>query len=315
MTKPKCSVVIPAYKAAKTIEKAVRSCFLDPRITVEVIVVEDGVFDETAAVIEGLDVPVTFVQLEKNRGAQVARNTGLASVTSDAVMFLDSDDYLEPPLLSALYNTITETPSDIALGPMKTVDENGRLLSFYVPQQVESRAEIADRWLRGFSFPHPCAVMWRTSAIEAIGKWDEQITRNQDGELILRALRQGLNVALVQEGAGVYLDHSGERVSKVTNPKSYESQEIVLARLTEWHQAEPDVLRGSAIAEYCALEAAKAYNDGLLETGKAWEDKIKQFGKLQILSYQGRRNRILRLLAYKTLGIRRAEKLRRLLGI
>lgn len=315
MSKPKCSVVIPAYKAANTIEKAIRSCFLDDNITVEVIVVEDGVFDDTAAVIEQLEVPVTFVQLTANSGAQVARNTGLEKVTSDTVMFLDSDDYLEPPLLSALHQAIIEQESDIALGPMKTVDENNRLLSHFIPKSVESRAEIADRWLRGFSFPHPCAVMWRTSAIKAIGKWDEQITRNQDGELILRALRQHLKVALVQKGAGVYLDHSGERVSKVINPKSYESQEIVLARLTEWHQAEPEVMRASAIAEYCALEAAKAYNDGLINIGQAWENKISDFGKLRISSYQGRRNRTLRLLAYKAFGIRRAEKLRRLLGI
>lgn len=85
------SVVIPAYNAADTIEDALRSIFEQDCPPVEVIVVDDGSSDATAAVVSAFGAPVTLVR-QSNRGCGAATNAGMARVSSPLMAFLDADD-------------------------------------------------------------------------------------------------------------------------------------------------------------------------------------------------------------------------------
>lgn len=312
----KClSVVIPAYKAEKTIARTITSCFADPEVETQVVVIEDGVFDNTRAVIEGLDLPVTLITQEQNAGAQVARNLGLSKCEHDWVMFLDSDDHLEPPLLRGLIATAQQGDLDLVLGPMTTIDEQGHVLSEFTPPKNESRREILQRWLRGYSFPHPCGVLWKTQYVRDIGGWDERLKRNQDGEIILRALMTHAKVGTSQQGTSYYLDHSGPRVSKGASLATYEAQELILEMLVSWKSKDDEELK-PAISEFCALVSAKAYNDGHRQLGKKWENRTKEFGGLKIGGFtMGGKKREMRLAGYKLMGIATTERLRRLIGV
>ena len=103
---PLVSVVIPCYKAEKYIARAIDSVLAQPYVDVEVIVVEDGVFDNTKSIVSRYSDKVKFLSFEQNRGAPVARNAGLKEVSSEYVMFLDADDFLEGELLRGLYDIL-----------------------------------------------------------------------------------------------------------------------------------------------------------------------------------------------------------------
>src|SRR5690349_24044687 len=88
------SVVIPCYNQARYLGQAIESVLAQTRPACQIIVVDDGSVDETVQVATRYD----FVQClsQPNQGQGAARNVGLAHVTGNYVVFLDSDDRLLP---------------------------------------------------------------------------------------------------------------------------------------------------------------------------------------------------------------------------
>lgn len=92
------SVIIPAYKEEKNIEKTVRSIFnylKEKNIKHEIIVVTDGSTDKTNDIVRLLKTElstVELVDLEKNRGKGFAVKTGMLKARGDFRLFTDADN-------------------------------------------------------------------------------------------------------------------------------------------------------------------------------------------------------------------------------
>ena len=85
------SVVIPTYNRADFLREAIASALQQDYPNVELIVVDDGSRDDTAAVV-GEFGPAVHYLWQENRGVSAARNRGAAASTGDLIAFLDSDD-------------------------------------------------------------------------------------------------------------------------------------------------------------------------------------------------------------------------------
>jgi glycosyltransferase involved in cell wall biosynthesis len=96
MSEPTISVVIPAYRAAHTICRAVDSVLAQSHPAHEIIVVDDGSPDELGAIVTRRYGPRIILCRKPNGGAASARNLGIDVSTGDIVSFLDADDYWEP---------------------------------------------------------------------------------------------------------------------------------------------------------------------------------------------------------------------------
>lgn len=94
------SVVIPAYNAADTIKETLDSVGSQTRLADEVIVVDDGSTDDTAAVVSA-DYPDIKLVQTKNSGAAAALNKGISRCQGDLIAFLDADDIWMPGKLEA----------------------------------------------------------------------------------------------------------------------------------------------------------------------------------------------------------------------
>ena len=104
------SIIIPCYKAAATLRRAVASALTDAPSDIEILLVDDGNPDDTGALCDELtaaDPRITALHRE-NGGAGAARNTGLDAASGEWVLFLDADDALLPGLWSALDGVITD---------------------------------------------------------------------------------------------------------------------------------------------------------------------------------------------------------------
>lgn len=103
------SVIIPTYNRAGLIREAVESALAQVPQPLEVIVVDDGSTDDTAAVCATLPPPVRYVRQE-NAGPAAARNRGLRAARGDVVAFLDSDDVWFPGKLRTQLDALASAP-------------------------------------------------------------------------------------------------------------------------------------------------------------------------------------------------------------
>lgn len=87
------SVIIPTYNRERTIYRAIMSVLNQTHKNLEVIVVDDCSIDETERIVKNIkDERVMYIKLEKNSGANVARNKGIELAKYDLIAFQDSDD-------------------------------------------------------------------------------------------------------------------------------------------------------------------------------------------------------------------------------
>jgi glycosyltransferase involved in cell wall biosynthesis len=92
------SVVIPCFNAASFLEETLRSVLAQTHAPVEVIVVDDGSTDGSAAVAAAFG-PKVHVITQENRGESAARNVGMDHCRGDWIAFLDADDVWQPDKL------------------------------------------------------------------------------------------------------------------------------------------------------------------------------------------------------------------------
>ncbi len=109
---PQASVVIAAFNAERTVGSAVHSALSQTYPDVEVIVVDDGSTDRTAAIVEEIGDPRVRLVLKDHAGPAEARNAGAAAARGKYVAFLDSDDLLLPRYLE-----LTTSALDAAVNP------------------------------------------------------------------------------------------------------------------------------------------------------------------------------------------------------
>ncbi|WP_127792773.1 glycosyltransferase family A protein [Agromyces sp. LHK192] len=96
------SVILPTYNRARLIERAIGSVLSQTHRELELIVVDDGSTDDTAALVEQVgDERVSFIRQE-NAGAPSARNRGVAAARGAWVAFQDSDDEWDPGFLESV---------------------------------------------------------------------------------------------------------------------------------------------------------------------------------------------------------------------
>jgi glycosyltransferase involved in cell wall biosynthesis len=93
---PQVSVIIPAYNAERTLERAVNSCLLQEGVTYEIIIVDNNSTDGTLLVADRLAVAYSMITVsqETRQGAAAARNHGARLARGEWLQFLDADDVL-----------------------------------------------------------------------------------------------------------------------------------------------------------------------------------------------------------------------------
>jgi glycosyltransferase involved in cell wall biosynthesis len=113
------SVIIPAYNREAYLGAAIASVLTQTYPVTEIIVVDDGSTDRTAAISGAYGPPVRCITQE-NRGAGAARNTGLNAARGDFVALLDSDDlWLERKLEQQVAYLQTHPGTDLVFCRMR----------------------------------------------------------------------------------------------------------------------------------------------------------------------------------------------------
>ncbi|MDT9598897.1 glycosyltransferase family 2 protein [Sphingosinicella rhizophila] len=260
---PSVTVVIPAYKAEATIQRAVNSVLSQEGVKFQIIVVIDGLLDLTSERLKNYDPAlVRVITNEENLGAQVSRNKGLLAASGDYVMFLDCDDFIEGPMLLGLAHKICEDDADIAFGPMRLLKLSGGRERPPIHRSFSSADDLFLSWMGAGRTVGTCSIMWRTSFLRSIGGWNEAVRRNQDGEMVMRSVLRGARFTSSREGCGVYVIHSS--ADRITlRPENFSSSldvgEMILAMSSDYVGED---VRRTALGDYFYRIMLRLYATG-----------------------------------------------------
>ncbi len=123
LQKAPVSVIIPCYRCANTIKRALDSIMAQTLLPEEIILVDDFSNDqnETVALLESLKnlyykTNIKIVQLDKNSGPGSARNAGWKQASQPYLAFLDADDSWHPKKLKIQYQWMVEHPDAVLSG-------------------------------------------------------------------------------------------------------------------------------------------------------------------------------------------------------
>lgn len=197
---PRVSVVIPTHNRAEYIQAALDSVFPQTYTDYEIIVVDDGSTDGTAALLKPLvDRGAIRYEQQAQHGVSAARNRGIALARGEYVAFLDSDDLWLPDKLAkqvALFDAQPELGFVHCLFE-KFDQKTGADLG--VRDTSEYRGQIYPAILMQWNtlMATPCMLM-RKDVLEEVGGYDEAMRWGEDLDL-WRRIAQRYPVDLVNE--------------------------------------------------------------------------------------------------------------------
>lgn len=260
MSKPRFSVIIPAYNAAATLARALDSVLTQTWPAHEIIVVDDGSSDATATAVAAYGNKVRYLH-QHNAGVSAARNAGAQAAGGDWLAFLDADDWYYPDRLKWHGEWIArDAELDFLTGDYEYRDAAGKLLSHSMQGKAsgqamldkaagnrevvmggaEFEAFVADH----FGDTHTLSLP-RATFLE-LGGYPLGFKVCEDVHLLTRLVARSRRAGVICEPMAVYLIHSASATRADPTRAQFENVRTLVALGKQADCLPPAVLRGYA---------------------------------------------------------------------
>lgn len=199
------SVVVPAYRAAKTIARTLQSIAAQTLPPREVIVVDDGSDDGTAQAAEAMRPVLAGIRFivvtQENGGAGAARNRAIAHATSTWLAFLDADDEWLAEKLDRTFTAIDTSGREPVLVSHDVIVRDGEteVVVDCATNDVGDADPFHAMYRRGYV--STSTALARRDAVVNAGGFDVTLPNAQDFDLWLALLAQPGTQVLVFPGA------------------------------------------------------------------------------------------------------------------
>ena len=130
----KLSIIVPIYNIAPYLRKCVDSLLTQDISDYEIILIDDGSTDECPQICDEYAKQYSHIKVihQENAGLSAARNTGIKVAQGDYILFVDSDDYLQPNTLGVLLEQMERDNLDVLRFRYQNVKESGEV---FVPHE------------------------------------------------------------------------------------------------------------------------------------------------------------------------------------
>ncbi|MCA8913941.1 MAG: glycosyltransferase family 2 protein [Planctomycetes bacterium] len=218
------SVVVPTFNREALLPATLASVFAQDYRPIEVIVADDGSTDGTRAMLKALAVPegvALHVSEADHEGASASRNRGARLSRGEFVMFLDSDDLLEPGALMTLVRTIAG--ADLAVGAWCDLEGGKRSEAI--------RREFGDDWfvdLLNHQWFATCATLHRRAALLRAEAWNGEVPHDDDFHFVAMLGLAGAKLASTPEVVALYRRHDSDQITRRDlAAKSHDTQRVL----------------------------------------------------------------------------------------
>jgi len=206
--KPLVSILMPAYNAQEFIAESIQSALAQTWPRKEIIVVDDGSTDRTAAVAGQFESRGVRVVTKENEGAAATRNFALKVCNGDYIQWLDADDLLSTDKIERQISALPAgaSPRLLLSAPWALFDYRPERARF-VPTPLWEDLSPVEWLLRKMSQNlHMQTATWLTSRelAERAGAWDTRLISDDDGEYFCRVLLASEGTRFVPEARVFY---------------------------------------------------------------------------------------------------------------
>ena len=209
MAEPGIAVIIPAYNSARYLGETLESVAWQTLQPAEVIVVDDGSTDCTAAIAASF--PGVRVVAQENAGPSVARNVGVAAAASPVIAFLDADDIWLPDKLELqMAAQLADESIGCVLGQLRSFLSDG--CEMPASYRAEALGKVA---------PSPLPTSWflRREVFDRVGPFTPDLRLSEDVEWVGRA--KNLGVRFFEVPAVLSLRRIHEANISMANPHGH----------------------------------------------------------------------------------------------
>ena len=184
---PTVTAVIPTYRRAEDVARAVSSALKQTIAPLEVIVVDDEPSDATnLAVASVADERVRYIAHERNRGLSAARNTAIMAAQGEWIAFLDDDDEWMPEKLERQLEVIARMPDPVVVTSYERwlrQDDTSHI------RDVSLNGEVLQTLLTTDAV-HMQTLLVPRSVFADVGVFDESIFHHEDMDMAIRLARR-----------------------------------------------------------------------------------------------------------------------------
>lgn len=274
------SVVVPCYNGMPYLPQSLDSALAQTHRSLEIIVVDDGSRDDSAACVQGYiqrfpDRGLRLIQ-QANAGEPAARNAGIRASQGAWVAMLDTDDWWEPAKLEKQLATASAMGEDCVLvhtGVMGHLPD-GRLSPSPLTTARVGRCTAA--LLGNGSIGHP-SILVRRQALERIGGYDISFKQACDIDLYFRLSAVG-SFAYVPEHLLHYRYHERQMSASQVRQVGYHHRAV-----RQFFQAHPEMAQQigperieAALVEHVAVKLESLY----------WRRRLGEFRELLLYASQ-----------------------------
>lgn len=188
MRTPQVSVIIPTYKRAHLLPRAILSVLNQTFEDFELLVVDDGSVDDTRQVVarfQEQDLRVGYIWKESSGGAASPRNVGIRRARGEYIAFLDDDDEWMPEKIEkqvALFARSTkENLACVGCSFLNINVNNGRVAAVHAP----GRGNILRKLLEE-CFLLPSVALLKREVFNEVGLFDENTVPAEDQDMWIR---------------------------------------------------------------------------------------------------------------------------------
>jgi GT2 family glycosyltransferase len=238
----KVSIIIPSFNQGQFLEQTLESVFAQDPVEREVLVFDGGSTDQTLEVLLRHDRRLAYWESRPDRGQAHAINKGLARMSGDVWMYLNSDDLLAPGALATIARLFTDSSVMWGSGWCENFDRSG-IGGGVRPGPVAGMKDYLAPWNRSsqYCFPFSGACYFRRKVFEKIGFFDETYSYSMDMEYYCRAVFEGgFRQTFINDVLARYRFHDDSKTTSRGVAYAFRSEEVRIAERYKQYLSVPE---------------------------------------------------------------------------
>lgn len=209
--RPLASVIVPIYNTQNYLGRCIESILGQTYTNMEMILVDDGSIDESLSVCKRYAAKDSRIRVisQSNQGALAARRKGVHVCRGEYVMFVDSDDWIEPELLETMVRAKQESGCALVCTNVymdwedRTIEmRNGIPSGIYVTQEIAKDLfyyKDIDNYIYGI-LPYNIAKLYpRDMLKEAIDSVDPDIRYAEDKAVLFSMVFKNISICFTDD--------------------------------------------------------------------------------------------------------------------